>query len=80
MPSEVLIFRGEYSFPVDPITRRNCFDDNAMEFIEQGVRGRIMFSISLLLYQGPKVWNSPLATCSCSFLDLLVLEFLLKES
>lgn len=36
MPSEVLIFRGEYSFPVDPITRRNCFDDNAMEFIEQG--------------------------------------------
>lgn len=31
------VFRGEYSFLVDPIPRRNCFDEEAMEFIQQGL-------------------------------------------
>ena len=31
-------FRGVYSFPVDPIPRRNCFDKEAMEFLQKGVK------------------------------------------
>jgi len=34
---KVPIFRGVYTFPVDPIPRRNCFDEEAMEFIQQGL-------------------------------------------
>ncbi|KAL9961291.1 hypothetical protein ACROYT_G030203 [Oculina patagonica] len=30
-------FRGVYSFPVDPIPRRNCFDEEAMQFLQQGL-------------------------------------------
>lgn len=30
-------FRGVYSFPVDPIPRRNCFDKGAMEFLQKGL-------------------------------------------
>lgn len=31
-------FRGVYPFPVDPIPRRNCFDEEAMEFLQKGVK------------------------------------------
>lgn len=31
-------FRGVYTFPVDPMPRRNCFDEEAMEFLQEGVR------------------------------------------
>ena len=31
-------FRGVYSFPVDPIPRRNCSDEEAMQFLQEGVK------------------------------------------
>ena len=34
-------FRGVYPFPVDPIPRRNCFDEEAMEFLQKGVKTRL---------------------------------------
>lgn len=35
--NEPLKFRGVYPFPVDPIPRRNCFDKEAMEFLQKGL-------------------------------------------
>ena len=32
------IFRGVYSFPVEPIPRRNCFDEESVQFLQEGVR------------------------------------------
>ena len=32
------VFRGVYSFPVKPIPRRNCLDEEAMQFLQEGVR------------------------------------------
>ena len=32
------VFRGVYSFLVKPIPRRNCFDEEAMQFLQEGVR------------------------------------------
>ena len=38
MHNEDELFRGVYSFPVEPIPRRNCFDEEAMQFLHDGVR------------------------------------------
>lgn len=38
VPPKKGIFRGQYSFPVDPIPRRHCLDEGAMKFIQEGVR------------------------------------------
>ena len=35
--TEIPIFRGVYTFPVDPIPRKNCFDEEAMQFLQDGV-------------------------------------------
>lgn len=34
--TEIPIFRGVYTFPVDPIPRKNCFDEEAMQFLQDG--------------------------------------------
>ena len=35
--TEIPIFRGVYTFPVDPIPRKNCFGEEAMQFLQDGV-------------------------------------------
>ena len=45
LPPKKGIFRGQYSFPVDPIPRRHCFDKGAMEFIQEGVRLELGFRV-----------------------------------
>lgn len=37
MHSGDAVFRGVYSFPVEPIPRRNCFDEEAMQFLQEGL-------------------------------------------
>jgi len=37
MHNEDELFRGVYSFPVEPIPRRNCFDEEAMQFLHDGL-------------------------------------------
>lgn len=34
--TEIPIFRGVYTFPVDPIPRKNCFGEEAMQFLQDG--------------------------------------------
>lgn len=37
VPPKKGIFRGQYSFPVDPIPRRHCLDEGSLKFIQEGL-------------------------------------------